>query len=263
MTSARVVVEAMGRSVLVDHIRQRRDGLHRRWSIDFAPIAAQVAKHIAAPLAHQATAKQEDAIQRQEWTSSAEEAIGALADSDVWQEWRSLMLNALLAAQAEGRVDAIAWLQHLRGEAVASLDVGFGKVLAALQDLPPEWSDVDTWMGRAVHGMAYDVGRVVAAGIDAGQGYDELLAAIRDVLGDVDGDGVVMLNELISTGVSQGSLMQYGDDGLSLANILTSPGACEECEALEAQNPWPLADAEGLLPDHVNCRCAWEPVMAA
>ena len=257
------VVEAMGRDVLVDHIRSRRQALHTRWSIDFAPIAAKVAKAIAPAIAAKATIKKEDAVQRQEWTDSVQAAIEALADSETYTEWRHLMADALQAAQAEGRVDAIAWLQHLRGQNVASLDVGFGKELAALRDLPTPWSDVDTWMGRVLHGMAYDVGSRVAQGIEDGETFDELLAGIRDVLGELDGSGPTMLNEMLSTGVSQGSLTRYGDDGIDLANILTSPGACEECEALEAQNPWALDDADGQLPVHVNCRCAWEPLLAA
>jgi hypothetical protein len=47
----------------------------------------------------------------------------------------------------------------------------------------------------------------------------------------------------------------------TLVGIVTAGDdlVCEDCLDLEANNPYRLQEALGLIPAHVNCRCAWEP----
>ena len=255
------IVQRMGKEALRTEVHARLVALERRWLLELAPILGRVARRVGPALAHRAT-KRTEAVQPQPvpWEQSAEEMIAALRDSTVWAEWTALVTAAHREAVAEGRADAVAWLQHTSGSVLTPLDLGFADALAALRDLPPEWSDLEDWMGKLVHGLAYDAGKAIADGLAAGMNYDELLSALTETLGDPDGSSVLTLNELLSSGVSQGSLDRYDADGLELVEILTSPGACEECEALEERNPWPLADADGELPAHINCRCCWAPV---
>ena len=259
MTSA--LVAEMGRQVLRDAVHRRRLALEHRWTLEFAPVLGNVAKRLAPQIARAAVARREDVVQRAGDVSAVQASLDSLTGSDLWSQWQAVLTEAHREALAEGRVDAVAWLQHLRGEVVGSLDVGFGQALDVLRSLPGTWSDLETWVGRVTHGLAYDVGNAVADGIEAGQGYDDLLGTVQGALGASDGDAVNVLNQMIATGTCDGSLGQYTDDGLSQCEILVSPGACDDCLDLESRNPWDVTEADGELPAHVNCRCAWAPLL--
>jgi hypothetical protein len=47
-----------------------------------------------------------------------------------------------------------------------------------------------------------------------------------------------------------------------LAEIVTAgdDDVCEECQDLEDDNPYTIAQARGLIPAHPHCRCAWAPL---
>jgi SPP1 gp7 family putative phage head morphogenesis protein len=43
------------------------------------------------------------------------------------------------------------------------------------------------------------------------------------------------------------------------AEWLTAEGACQACEGMAREGPYPVSEAHGLIPYHPNCRCAWIP----
>ncbi len=43
------------------------------------------------------------------------------------------------------------------------------------------------------------------------------------------------------------------------AEWLTAEGACQACEDMAREGPYPVSEAHGLIPYHPNCRCAWIP----
>ena len=250
------VLGHMGRTALRDLVHKRHVALHHRWMIESAPIFGRIARRIAPELARRVVPR--EAVEpTPDWTSTAEEMIRALSETAVWKEWRTLLGTAWREALAEGSVEAMAWLQQLRGEVISSLDVSFSFALDALRTT--DWEAVDGWMTQITHGMAYSAAQAVADGLEAGESYSDLALRVTQAIGDPTGDAVVVTNEMLSTGISQGTLSRYEEEDVERCDILISPGACVECEALAGENPWLIADADGELPAHINCRCTWAP----
>lgn len=53
--------------------------------------------------------------------------------------------------------------------------------------------------------------------------------------------------------------------GSEFLNVLTAGDnrVCVICEALSENGPYSLEEAQGLLPAHIDCRCAWVPAFSA
>lgn len=51
-------------------------------------------------------------------------------------------------------------------------------------------------------------------------------------------------------------------EGLQQVEVMTAGDnrVCEECEAIEENNPYTLNEARSLIPAHIECRCAFVPV---
>ena len=177
-------------------------------------------------------------------------------------EWLKLIQLAHEAALAEGNADATAWLADARGDMVPSFDITFQTALDAITQIPGSWEGAQGWLDKAAHGLAYDVGQQVSDAIAAGASYDDLLQVVQGGYSGSDSGASVIVNDMLASGSNQGSLDLYSSEGLSQADILVSPGACDICAGYEDQNPWDLADAQNTIPAHVNCRCAWSPVVS-
>ena len=65
-----------------------------------------------------------------------------------------------------------------------------------------------------------------------------------------------------SRGINTGTLQAYSNNGVKEANILTSgmSNVCDDCIALEENNPYTLQEAMRLLPFHPLCNCSYEPI---
>jgi len=59
---------------------------------------------------------------------------------------------------------------------------------------------------------------------------------------------------------SIGYVQGLEDVGVKEVEFSSSPGACDECVALN-ENKYPIAEASGIIPVHPNCRCAMLPVV--
>ena len=59
---------------------------------------------------------------------------------------------------------------------------------------------------------------------------------------------------------SIGYVQGLEDVGVEEVEFSSSPGACDECVALN-ENKYPIAEASGIIPVHPNCRCAMLPVV--
>ena len=60
--------------------------------------------------------------------------------------------------------------------------------------------------------------------------------------------------------IHQATVDAYKHAGVEQVNIV-NPNADEECLPFINQNPWPIDEAEGLVPIHHNCRCTLAPVI--
>lgn len=70
----------------------------------------------------------------------------------------------------------------------------------------------------------------------------------------------MIANTEIARAMSLGSKAQYRQDGVTLVNLITSPGACPTCLAIAAGNPNKLRNVN--VPIHPNCRCSISPVLS-
>lgn len=60
--------------------------------------------------------------------------------------------------------------------------------------------------------------------------------------------------------MNKGSLDAFKQAGVTKANIV-NPTADKECQPFIDQNPWPIDEAEAILPIHHNCLCTWVPIV--
>lgn len=112
--------------------------------------------------------------------------------------------------------------------------------------------------------MDQQVSRVLAEGLARGAGP---LDIARQINNRVDKIGITRARMLARTEVinahADATLNTYVEAGLAgvdvVAEWLTAANACPECVALEADGPYTIEQARGMIPVHPNCRCAWAP----
>lgn len=109
------------------------------------------------------------------------------------------------------------------------------------------------------------ISRELARGLAEGWAPQKIASAIN---GRVDAVGLTRARVLARTEVinahAEATLNSFQEAGVSgvevEAEILTTAGACPECEALEGKS-FTIEEARGIIPVHPNCRCAWAPVV--
>lgn len=112
--------------------------------------------------------------------------------------------------------------------------------------------------------MDQQISRVLAEGLASGAAPATIARAIIDRVGRV---GITRARMLARTEVinahADATLNTYLEAGLEgvevVAEWLTAADACPVCVALEAQGPYSIEEARGMIPAHPNCRCAWAP----
>lgn len=106
--------------------------------------------------------------------------------------------------------------------------------------------------------MDQQISRVLAQGLANGDGPPAIARAIVD---RVDKIGITRARMLARTEVinahAEAALNTYQEAGLEgvdvVAEWLTAVDACPECVALEAEGPYSIEQARGLIPVHPNC----------
>ena len=116
-------------------------------------------------------------------------------------------------------------------------------------------------------------------GVSAGKGADEVKELIKELplkplqIDYLDKNGDVQYSRTLSTdtraeliarteharAVNAGTLQAYANYSVDKVDVITTGGVdvCEECQSLEDNNPYDLAEASGLLPAHPNCECCF------
>lgn len=115
--------------------------------------------------------------------------------------------------------------------------------------------------------MDTQISRVLAQGIGEGRGVQDIA---RSIVAKVDGIGRARARTLARTEViaahATASLSAYreaGLEGVAVRAEWATAGdeqVCAECEAMEGR-VFTLDEAEGMIPLHPNCRCAFIPVI--
>lgn len=57
--------------------------------------------------------------------------------------------------------------------------------------------------------------------------------------------------------LAQGQCEAFRQNEIAEADWVSDPEACTDCLAMVADNPYKVADIEGLLPLHPRCECTW------
>lgn len=203
----------------------------------------------------------QDTPDRDAIIAAIEQILGAALDgSDLGDDFDRLMSAALLDATAEGRADGAGYLAAAQGGVVPDFDVEFGNAIVALRNLSGDWTDPSTWVGKQVHGLAYQLGNRLADAIASGEDWRTLLGIVQDTIVDPTGYVDLVLEHAIATAAIDGALALYQSEGLAQVNVLVSPNACDICEPLPLDNPYDLNDAPDI-PEHPRCRCAIVPAV--
>jgi hypothetical protein len=174
---------------------------------------------------------------------------------------------ALIQAQAEGHAAAGALLAQQHDVVGFDFDIAFADAYRALQGASSlvGAAEVDGWLSKLLGDNADEVGSKLATMTSAGASYEDMVSAVSGILDGASSRSVATsVDVLTSRAVSQGALDLYRSDGLTHVDFLTagSGNVCPICVALEAKNPYLLADAP--RPSiHVFCRCALSPSEAA
>jgi SPP1 gp7 family putative phage head morphogenesis protein len=116
--------------------------------------------------------------------------------------------------------------------------------------------------------MDKQISRTLANGLAEGRGPMEIARSLVD---RVEKIGVTRARMLARTETiashAQASLNTYEEAGLEgvqvEAEFATAQDnkVCPECQALEGRT-FTMQEAQGVIPVHPNCRCAWLPVVA-
>lgn len=139
-----------------------------------------------------------------------------------------------------------------------------GEVTASTLQLPVHREQLQALYTRnygALQGMtdasANQMRRVLSEGLGSEQGPK---AIARDLADRIDHVGKHRSNLIARTEVmhshNRARATEWQRAGVEQVEILIAPGACEECIALKAGDPYSVEEAPGLLPQHPQCRCS-------
>lgn len=113
------------------------------------------------------------------------------------------------------------------------------------------------------------LGRVLANGMSNGSGAADIA---RDMTDQIDGmtrtRGMTIARTEIVRAHAQGQLAAFEDLGIQELGIeaewstADDDVVCPDCDEASSEGPYTLEEADGLIPLHPNCRCAWIPVPA-
>lgn len=111
------------------------------------------------------------------------------------------------------------------------------------------------------------ISRVLAQAMIEGRGMEHIA---RQIVKQVEGIGITRARVLARTETirahATATLNMYtelGAEGVTIMSEFSTAGddaVCPKCEALEGTE-YTLQEAQGIIPVHPNCRCAWLPVI--
>lgn len=156
---------------------------------------------------------------------------------------------------------------------LSALQIGGEGEAAAAMRLPVHQSRLEAMYSRnlaELEGITTDISRDVRReltnGIARGRGPTEIARSMADIIGQVD-DGTPRAAMNRATRLARTEVMhnhnhamatEFERSGVTQVGIITASTACETCEALAADGPYPVEEAKALIParTHPNCRCS-------
>ncbi|MFK0045528.1 2'-5' RNA ligase family protein [Streptomyces sp. NPDC090741] len=193
---------------------------------------------------------------RAEALAAAKAMLRALADLSGFSALRIALRNAIAAGRAEGMVNAVAIAAERAGRVGLDWNIAFKDAYRSMERLDDLWADAGGWLGRMIDGVAGDLGRTLADGLEGGLDRDALIDAAADLLtGDSEAVAFVV-DWAMTTAADEGALALYQSEGVLQLDIISAGDGrvCGACIDAEAGSPWHIGD-QPRLPLHPNCRC--------
>lgn len=195
---------------------------------------------------------------RAEALAAAKVLLAALADLSGFSGLRIALRNAIAAGRAEGMVNAVAIAAERAGQIGLDWNIAFKDAYQSLERLEDLWADAGGWLSRMIDGVAGDLGRTLADGLEAGLDRDALIDAAAELLtGDTEAVAFVV-DWAMTTAADEGALALYRSEGVLQLDIITAGDGrvCGACIDAEAGSPWHIGD-QPRMPLHPSCRCCY------
>lgn len=153
---------------------------------------------------------------------------------------------------------------------------GKAQFLSDSFNLPERQSTVEILATRAYNEldgvtdtMGQQMNRILAEGLINGDNpYNIAKEMSNTIEGLGDSRALTIARTETAYAQAQGQLTGFRELGVAelgiMAEWLTAEDdrVCPECEAGAKNGPYKIDDADGLIPAHPNCRCAFSPVLA-
>ncbi|MFG2412280.1 2'-5' RNA ligase family protein [Streptomyces goshikiensis] len=195
---------------------------------------------------------------RVEALAAAKAMLRALADLSGFSALRIALRNAIAAGRAEGMVNAVAIAAERAGKVGLDWNIAFKDAYQSMERLEDLWADAGGWLGRMIDGVAGDLGRTLADGLEAGLDRDALVDAAAELLtGDAEAVAFTV-DWAMTTAADEGALALYRSEGVLQIDIITAGDGrvCGACIDAESGSPWHIGD-QPRMPLHPHCRCCY------
>ena len=115
--------------------------------------------------------------------------------------------------------------------------------------------------------LANNIKPVIFNALASGESYTKTIRALKELpLTPINNISVDTRAKMIAIterarAANAGTQQAYLDYGVQSCDIITAGDnlVCDDCLDLEADNPYPVTEAAGLIPAHPFCRCAFAP----
>lgn len=184
-----------------------------------------------------------------------------LVDAPGWVDLRTLLVDALVAAHAEGQADAAALAADKAGNVGGfDFDAAHRDASGALAGRDDIAGEADTALHAAIGGTAAVVARSLVSRLVAGAATADLVDHVRGTLA-TGRTLAVEVRHALDGAFARAMWSLYQAGGLDLVELVTAADGrvCQPCMDAEDAGPYGLFDAP-VLPLHHGCRCVLDAV---
>jgi SPP1 gp7 family putative phage head morphogenesis protein len=120
-----------------------------------------------------------------------------------------------------------------------------------------------TWAAEAIsEETAIKLEDILSAGYAEGLGADELAGRVKEAFDVSDMRSLRIARTETMQASSQGAIEGYKELGVQRVEFFAAldERLCDDCSSLHGET-FPIAESEGIITVHPNCRCVWLPVV--
>jgi HK97 family phage portal protein len=121
-----------------------------------------------------------------------------------------------------------------------------------------------TWAAEAIsEETAIKIENILSAGYAEGLGADELAGRVKEVFDMSDMRSLRIARTETIQASSQGAIEGYKELGVQRVEFFAAldERTCKDCGETLHGEEFPIAESEGVITVHPNCRCVWLPVV--